>query len=167
MGTRNLTVVKLNKKTRVAQYGQWDGYPKGQGNTIATFLKEVDLKEFKKKVKALKVWTQPEMAKVYKSFGAEGEYISCELADKIHAEYPAFERDHGAGILNLIADGTITKVVLNEAFKEDTTFCEYWYEIDLDNETVSMNGGKKYPFKKWTKALMEKLEKAEEEENNK
>jgi len=29
MGTRNLTIVTSNGKTKVAQYGQWDGYPGG------------------------------------------------------------------------------------------------------------------------------------------
>ena len=32
MGTRNLTkVIDSNGVTKVAQYGQWDGYPSGQG----------------------------------------------------------------------------------------------------------------------------------------
>ena len=40
MGTRNLTLVKDKEgKTKVAQYGQWDGYPEGQGSTILNFIK--------------------------------------------------------------------------------------------------------------------------------
>lgn len=38
MGTRNLTMVIQKEETKVAQYGQWDGYPSGQGATIVAFL---------------------------------------------------------------------------------------------------------------------------------
>ena len=31
MGTRNLTMVIQDQQTRIAQYGQWDGFPDGQG----------------------------------------------------------------------------------------------------------------------------------------
>ena len=40
MGTRNLTCVIKDGKYRVAQYGQWDGYPEGQGMNILNFLKK-------------------------------------------------------------------------------------------------------------------------------
>lgn len=35
MGTRNLTAVYLDGQYKVAQYGQWDGYPEGQGHNGA------------------------------------------------------------------------------------------------------------------------------------
>ena len=38
MGTRNLTVVFMDGEYKVAQYGQWDGYPEGQGITCFNFL---------------------------------------------------------------------------------------------------------------------------------
>ncbi len=40
MGTRNLTCVYLDGKCKVAQYGQWDGYPEGQGVTCLNFLRD-------------------------------------------------------------------------------------------------------------------------------
>ena len=42
MGTRNLTIVHKNGEYKVAQYGQWDGYPEGLGATLLNFLKNVN-----------------------------------------------------------------------------------------------------------------------------
>lgn len=40
MGTRNLTLVKNRRGAiKVAQYGQWDGYPEGQGAVILDFIR--------------------------------------------------------------------------------------------------------------------------------
>ena len=39
MGTRNLTAVFMDGEYKVAQYGQWDGYPSGQGVDILNILK--------------------------------------------------------------------------------------------------------------------------------
>ena len=41
MGTRHLTIVKQNGEVKVAQYGQWDGYPDGVGTDIVNFLHEI------------------------------------------------------------------------------------------------------------------------------
>lgn len=43
MGTRNLTMV-IDKMgdLKVAQYGQWDGYPEGQGVDVLAFAKDKD-----------------------------------------------------------------------------------------------------------------------------
>ena len=45
MGTRNLTMVIHEKKPVIAQYGQWDGYPAGQGTTVLEFLKNYDIEK--------------------------------------------------------------------------------------------------------------------------
>ena len=37
MGTRHLIAVMADGKYQVAQYGQWDGYPSGQGVSVLTF----------------------------------------------------------------------------------------------------------------------------------
>ena len=39
MGTRHLIIVWYKGKYRIAQYGQWDGYPSGQGLRVLRFLK--------------------------------------------------------------------------------------------------------------------------------
>lgn len=171
MGTRHLTIVKADNKVKVAQYGQWDGYPTGQGLNIAEFLKVVDLKKFKKQVLKLGVWTDKEIDEAYKKHGHKGgEWVSMDISDKVKEEFPELSRDYGSGILQLIHEGKVKKVVLNESFKEDNLFCEYWYEIDLDEETISVHGGvgkydgHKFKFEEWTPELMETLEKADSEE---
>ena len=47
MGTRNLTIVISDDKRKIAQYGQWDGYPSGQGVTALKFLRKMDMTKFK------------------------------------------------------------------------------------------------------------------------
>lgn len=151
MGTRNSTIVKLEGKTKVAQYGQWDGHPTGQGATIQEFLQKVDLKDFKEKVRALRPMTKEEIDEVNEN-------------PNWKKEYPYLNRDAGADVLNMIARGEVKFLVLNEKFKEDRLFCEYWYELDLDNETITMNG-RTFTFDEWKKeGFMEKLEEEEREE---
>lgn len=149
MGTRNLTIVKSKGKTKVAQYGQWDGYPTGQGQTIADFLKTVDLKKFREEVDKLREITDEDK-----------KLLEREDWEK---EFPYMSRDAGAEILQMIQDGIVRFVYLDENFKNDGLMCEYYYTLDLDDETISMNGGKKYTFKQWTrKGLMEKLQNRED-----
>lgn len=40
MGTRGLTAVMVDGEYKVAQYGQWDHYPDGQGKTALAFCRE-------------------------------------------------------------------------------------------------------------------------------
>jgi hypothetical protein len=168
MGTRNLTIVKTDNKTKVAQYGQWDGYPTGQGKTIADFIRKhlsnpQKIAEFKEKVKKLKVFKEDKkfINDRDRIYGDEKnkDFVSLRKANKLNELYPALDRNHGASILYMILDDTVKSVVLQEDFKNDTLFCEYYYTIDLDDKTVSMNGGEKHSFKTWIKPkFMELLE---------
>ena len=46
MGTRNLTmVINQEGEKKVAQYGQWDGYPSGVGVGVLKFLKNKEMFE--------------------------------------------------------------------------------------------------------------------------
>lgn len=101
MGTRNLTMVKLNNKTKVAQYCQWDGYPTGVGSDIADFIqKELirnnRLDEFKNKVDKLKWMSSKEADKLW------------EMAKNKKKQCPELHRDTGPNILNLILNDRFT-----------------------------------------------------------
>ena len=56
MGTRNLTmVIDQEGQKKVAQYGQWDGYPGGVGAGVLNFLKNDELlQKFKENLRKVR-----------------------------------------------------------------------------------------------------------------
>lgn len=60
MGTRHLTMIYANGAYRVSQYGQWDGYPDGQGLTILTSLRGLDLSTLRERALAVIPLTKEE-----------------------------------------------------------------------------------------------------------
>lgn len=160
MGTRNLTMVKLNGKIRVAQYGQWDGYPTGQGETVAQFVQtwlvgadaeqtDARIEMFADKVRRLRWVTDDETTQI--------EAMS-------YAIFPAqFSRDTGAHILTLIAVAHVEALTDNASFLKDTLFCEWAYCVNLDKRVVEVYQSTtrpvaRIPFADFTPASMESLE---------
>ena len=164
MGTRSLTIVKLNGEVKVAQYCQWDGYFRGQGTVIAKFIQnELDLRKFKKNIKSLKWASSKEIDDLYIKAGSKNGMISFDDADKVKNSNPEFHRDTGALILKLIQDGKVKKVQNDITFLKDTLFCDYAYEIDLNKKVINIYTGKKNPsftikFKDFTVKKMLELE---------
>jgi hypothetical protein len=172
MGTRNVMTVILNKQVKVRQYCQWDGYPTGQGADIAEFIQSADMGLFKSKVANLKFLSIEQVrAKLNKLLGHDNEWITMKEGEKINKYYPAMSRDTGSKLLGLIQKGRVKEVQDCGISKNDMDI-EYIYEINLDNQTVtvktnSYNGNlkKKYKFKDFTMAAMRELEaKINEEE---
>lgn len=140
MGTRGLTIVKLGGKIKIAQYGQWDHYPTGQGETISEFIREkLDLRKFKAKVKALQFVNEDEIHDLWKEEGISGPGVSVEVYEKFKKKYPQFTRDTGAEILEMVQNEKIDKLKNSIDFLEDGLFCEYAYELDLDKKTVRVH----------------------------
>jgi len=150
MGTRNLTCVVEGGEYKVAQYGQWDGYPAGQGRTIYRFLRDEGaierLREGLKRVTLIDE-DNPE----HKAF-IERYNANCPAFDKEEdlrtpediAWFQTFAtRDLGAKILNSIADNDKDGVLLpnNLGFAQDSLFCEYAYVVDLDNMNLEFFKG--------------------------
>lgn len=148
MGTRNLTMVISNGKTKVAQYGQWDGYPSGQGATILTFFKKANLKTFKEKIDTLPKWvTEKQLTKMWADVGHDtktsGGWVSCEIADKFKANNPQLDRDMAAEVLEFIYNADKPVLLKDDSeFIKDGLFCEWAYIIDLDKNTLEVRGGK-------------------------
>jgi hypothetical protein len=130
MGTRNLTMVLSKRKIKVAQYGQWDGYPTGQGKTIAKFLQRANIEKFKEKVDNVTFIDDKDLEKVYEE---------CSKGNsEINLLPPELNRDTAAKILTLIYKGKVKQLRNDLDFAADSLFCEWAYLINLDNQTVEV-----------------------------
>jgi hypothetical protein len=138
MGTRNLTkVINSDGVTVVAQYGQWDGYPEGQG---------------------LVALHHARMAHAISNALPYVRFISEDEANALFAGYdfangnfsrdfPTFSRDTGADILGVIAYSAGEVLLIdNSEFENDDLFCEGVYTIDFESNKFISNFGKVVEF---------------------
>jgi hypothetical protein len=140
MGTRNLTVVKdKTGTTRIAQYGQWDGYPEHSGLKALDFLRDEVLKNtLLDRLTLVEFITDEELDTIYEPFK------TLDFENKAFLnEYPGLHRDTGIDILLAVASATETlKTIDNSDFRDDELFCEGIYEIDFStNKFISTYHG--------------------------
>ena len=60
MGTRSVIKIIKDKKIKVAQYCQWDGYPEGVGLDLLKGLRDIDEIKFKNQVDKCSFITEEE-----------------------------------------------------------------------------------------------------------
>lgn len=147
MGTRNLTMVIHKEETKIAQYGQWDGYPEGSGVTILTFLRsKARIKKLTDKLKNVRFATDEDDKKVetfLKSIGCKDGWMNMDQSDKYYKAFPYRSRDVGATILELVANSKDKEIVLHDStnFAGDSLFCEWAYVVDLDKMVLEVYTG--------------------------
>lgn len=144
MGTRGLTVVVLDGEYKVAQYGQWDHYPEGQGNTICDFIQNrMDLDKLKQAVRACSWISSEEHKQRWVDCGADpnSDFVSMDISRKFGELYPELSRDTGGGIVEMIQERGGLKLQNSIGFAGDSLFCEYAYVLDLDNEVLEVYKG--------------------------
>lgn len=139
MGTRNLTMVYLDGEYKIAQYGQWDGYPEGQGMTCLNFARKLAVDKVKEtfieKLRALQEYTQADIDDINKR-------IESGELKKWKEVYPALSRDTGGEILDFILGAPLgEKVNISINFAADSLFCEWGWLIDLDNNKFEAYAG--------------------------
>lgn len=136
MGTRNLTIVFDAGEYRVAQYGQWDGYPEGAGIKILRFLRdEMDEFLFRTRLSRFNfVDENDDIAKRIDKAFEKGIGSYC---------FPEFSRDTGCDILPMIQNGmTTTRYLGNKLdFAAESLFCEWAYVVDFDHRTFEVYQG--------------------------
>jgi hypothetical protein len=163
MGTRHLIAVVLKGEYKVAQYGQWDGYPTGQGIIICDFIQnEMKLTKFKKALKECKFISSKEIQRRYVSVGADpkSEWVNMDISDKFAAKWPHLVRECGGDILSYIQDGGVRELQDSIDFAADSLFCEWAYVLDLDNKVLEV-------YKGFNKAPLPKKDRFKSMEKNK
>jgi hypothetical protein len=146
MGTRHLVTVRNEGEYVVAQYGQWDGYPSGQGITILGFLNSEGniekLKEALKKVRFIDFkGRDKEFIEEYEKNAPEWSSDPDNRTFEQRRWFKSYcSRDVGGEILENIAVSTDSEILLKNSldFGDDSLFCEYAYTIDLDKNTFEI-----------------------------
>lgn len=147
MGTRGITqVIDSNGITVVAQYGQWDHYPEGQGTNILDFMtSKYNIVDMLKSALFKCYWAdENELQSIYKNYVNEQGWMDMEQANKFNSAYPSLTRDTCSDILKVIVYSTGKVPLVNEsAFANDELFCEGVYTINFQtNEFISQYGGR-------------------------
>lgn len=147
MGTRHLICVVKDNEYKVAQYGQWDGYPEGQGIDILNFLKEdMNRDLFLNKLNNVSYISDEEWTKRWIAFGVDlddsGGWVTNDISDKFYKKYPEFSRDTGSDILSIIQNSNRDLKLRNSIdFAGDSLFCEWSYVIDFDKNIFEVYKG--------------------------
>lgn len=141
MGTRNLTMIFKDGEYKVAQYGQWDGYPGGQGLTALTFLRDkMDRELFFSR-----------LAATFEPNEAQIEEYNARLKETglgIGRLYPSLSRDTAAEILLMIQSSMEPLPIrLDVDYAGDSLSCEWIWLADFDKGTFeAFKGFNKEPL---------------------
>jgi hypothetical protein len=136
------------RKHRVAQYGQWDGYPQGQGKTVLAFCKrhlstKKGRQEFQAKLGNVRWITDQALKDLWKAEGADdSDMVSMQIADQFGRKHPQLSRDCGAEVLSIVRRSRGTLLLRDSIdFAGDSLFCEWAYVIDLDKGVLEIYEG--------------------------
>lgn len=143
MGTRNLICVYLDGEYKVAQYGQWDGYPEGQGIACLEFLRDkVNWLLFAERLRRLSWIDDRKLKLIRKPYQHPSGGMTMEMSDLFEQTYPEFSRNTAAEILELIQDDKLmmNKLVDNLDFAAEDD-CEWCYVIDIDKGSFEVYEG--------------------------
>ena len=118
MGTRHhQKVINKRGELKVSQYGQWDGYPDGQGVEILDYLKQGNLDKY-----------QEELDKLHLITDEESKIVDAD--PKWQENYPYMGRDCGSKIHQMIEDGEVKFVQFIDD-EEAKRWCQGFYTIDF------------------------------------
>ena len=146
MGTRGLTVViDENSDIKVAQYGQWDFYPSGQGLAALNFLRDSEkVANLKANLSKCRFISDNEHIDIVNHVADSFGGMSLEASEEFGKLYPSLIRDTGADILDVIANADKEiPLIDNTDFANDEIFCEGVYTINFATNTFTAFFGDK------------------------
>lgn len=127
MGTRHhQKVITKAGELKISQYGQWDGYPDGQGIDILDYLRNADLDKY-----------QLELSKINEITPEQLEIVNQSKNWK--EEYPYLSRDCGAEIHQMVEKGNVKFVQFIED-DEANAWCNGFFTIDFEKNTFVTEG---------------------------
>lgn len=145
LGTRHLTAVVVNSRYKIAQYGQWDGYPDGAGVGVLKFLTGLagNFAEFRRKVWKTRKFTNKVLREYAESNGVElvkdrrGNIdIPHSSYEKFFEKFPQMSRNMGNEVLDHVLQSEAGTYLSHQMrFAADSLFCEWLWLIDLDRMT--------------------------------
>ena len=144
MGTRGLTkVIDKDGITKVAQYGQWDHYPEGQGVTILGILTRdrYAVEELELALDKCYFISETDQQSIYDEYNKA--YPETTHMKKFSGMLPSFSRDTCGDILNVVRWSAGRVPLVDESdFENDDLFCEGVYEVNYQsNKFISKFGG--------------------------
>lgn len=143
VGTRHLTIIYLDGDYKVAQYGQWDGYPSYTGQSIVDMLKGINLEIFALAVRNVEEISQEQVMKLWQDLGADDSgFVSMDISSQFADLHPELHRNTGCDIIEIIKEtGGRIKIAKELEFAADSLFCEWAYVIDLDSGELEVYEG--------------------------
>lgn len=147
MGTRHLTMITNDDDTGylVAQYGQWDGYPEGQGLNIVNILNEYGIDSIRSGLKNCVIVDQEYVLSMWKKIGAHGDFATLDQSEQFFKKYPSLSRDTGSNIIKIIIDSVRTgekvPIELDIDFAYNGLFCEYIYVLNMKTNQLEVYAG--------------------------
>lgn len=151
MGTRNLTCAVLNGEYKIAQYGQWDGHPEGQGMIILEFISVPEnlasLKEALPRCRFLDPENNKKDAEFIENYNERCPKFMGEEDGRTPEEQSWFSRfasrDIGGRILEHVARTKEGEILLQDSlnFAGNSRSCEWAYVVDFDRGVFEVYTG--------------------------
>lgn len=131
--------------TKIAQYGQWDGYPSGQGITILEFIRDKEnMSKLLSKLDNIRFLDDIADKEFIDDYNSKAPKYTDSQDDRTPEQIEWFNvyqsRDIGGDILKNVANSTSNEILLTNSEEDCTgdTWVEYCYVINLQKNTFEI-----------------------------